>query len=202
MDIILKQRLVGAIVLISLGVIFIPMLLSGKGELSSPILKSNIPPTPKYDIKKPDVVMMRTVTVPVMVAGEQGESGNDSDEQTGDDTQAEPVTSETETPSLPVTQGASPDKDPVKIQAPVHETPKQTIRAATIPAKTAPTKSDPIKTDATKTDATKTVTQKIQPASVPVTRPVLNPVTGVNQAKPQTTQTKTVPTAADRKSVV
>jgi DedD protein len=54
-DILLKQRLVGAIVLISLGVIFIPMLLSGKGDLSSSKLQSNIPPEPAYDIRQPQV---------------------------------------------------------------------------------------------------------------------------------------------------
>lgn len=57
MDIILKQRLVGAIVLISLGVIFIPMLLSGKGELSSAKLESNIPPEPQYEIRQPLVLV-------------------------------------------------------------------------------------------------------------------------------------------------
>lgn len=55
MDILLKQRMVGAIVLISLGVIFIPMLLSGKGDSLGDSAKSNIPPLPKYEIKKADI---------------------------------------------------------------------------------------------------------------------------------------------------
>ena len=54
MDILLKQRMVGAIVLISLGVIFIPMFLSGKGGVGDDA-KSNIPPVPKYEIKRPPV---------------------------------------------------------------------------------------------------------------------------------------------------
>lgn len=40
----LKQRLVGAVVLVILAVIVIPMLLSGEGH--SPLTKSNIPPPP------------------------------------------------------------------------------------------------------------------------------------------------------------
>ncbi len=40
----LKQRLVGAIVLVSLAVIFIPMLLGGRGGYDSLITKTNIPP--------------------------------------------------------------------------------------------------------------------------------------------------------------
>lgn len=43
----LKQRLVGAIVLVFLGVIVIPMLLGGEGP--APITQSNIPPPPKSE---------------------------------------------------------------------------------------------------------------------------------------------------------
>ena len=43
----LKQRLVGAIVLVLLGVIVIPMLLGGEGP--APITQSNIPPPPKSE---------------------------------------------------------------------------------------------------------------------------------------------------------
>ncbi len=48
MNIQLKQRLVGAVVLVALAVIFIPMLLPGKGDLSGSIKGSNIPPAPDY----------------------------------------------------------------------------------------------------------------------------------------------------------
>jgi len=54
-DILLKQRIVGAIVLISLAVIFIPMLLSGKSDLLSNQLSSNIPPKPSYEIRRPEI---------------------------------------------------------------------------------------------------------------------------------------------------
>ena len=39
----LKQRLVGAIVLVALGVIFIPMLLSGGRDMEMPVFGSNVP---------------------------------------------------------------------------------------------------------------------------------------------------------------
>ena len=54
----LKQRLVGAAVLIALGVIFIPMLLTGEGDFMSGEMESNVPPKPMYEIKAPKVVPM------------------------------------------------------------------------------------------------------------------------------------------------
>lgn len=48
MNIQLKQRLVGAVVLVALAVIFIPMLLPGEGDLTGGIAGSNIPPEPDY----------------------------------------------------------------------------------------------------------------------------------------------------------
>ena len=54
MDILLKQRLVGAIVLISLAVIFLPMLFTGQGEQEKKF-ESSIPAEPVYEIKSPQV---------------------------------------------------------------------------------------------------------------------------------------------------
>lgn len=54
MNILLKQRLIGAIVLISLAVIFLPMLFSGKGEQEQKF-ESSIPSEPAYEIKSPQV---------------------------------------------------------------------------------------------------------------------------------------------------
>lgn len=48
MNIDVKQRVVGAIVLVSLAVIFLPLLLPGKGDFSVSVDESNIPPTPDY----------------------------------------------------------------------------------------------------------------------------------------------------------
>lgn len=43
----IKQRIIGAIVLVSLGIIFIPMILSGGREQTMPIFGSPIPPKPE-----------------------------------------------------------------------------------------------------------------------------------------------------------
>jgi DedD protein len=48
-DILLKQRLVGAIVLVSLGIIFIPMILSGGDQAGDRLTVSNIPQKPDKD---------------------------------------------------------------------------------------------------------------------------------------------------------
>lgn len=64
MTAILKQRLVGAIVLISLGIIFIPMLLTGTGGLTTGDLPTNIPPKPLYEIQAPAVLPMEQKNLP------------------------------------------------------------------------------------------------------------------------------------------
>ena len=72
----LKQRLIGAIVLISLGVIFIPMLLTGKGNILNGELESNVPAKPMYEIQAPDVLPLekREILEPVLESiKDQGE---------------------------------------------------------------------------------------------------------------------------------
>lgn len=54
-DIALKQRLVGAVVLISLAVIFLPMVFTGKGNMEEEPFKTNIPPEPIYEINAPSL---------------------------------------------------------------------------------------------------------------------------------------------------
>ena len=46
----LKQRLVGAVVLIALAVIFLPMLLDGSGRSGHVSMEMEIPPEPAYDV--------------------------------------------------------------------------------------------------------------------------------------------------------
>lgn len=52
MEITVKQRLAGAIVLIALGVIFIPMLLDGAGMMEKDRLEMRLPPKPRYDFPR------------------------------------------------------------------------------------------------------------------------------------------------------
>ena len=60
----LKQRIVGAIVLIGLGVIFIPMILNQSDE-TSPITGSNIPPKPVELARMPEQTAPAQPDVPV-----------------------------------------------------------------------------------------------------------------------------------------
>lgn len=53
----LKQRLIGAVVLVSLGVIFIPMLLKGPDSLDAPIFTSNIPDQPEQ--RKTEIIPLK-----------------------------------------------------------------------------------------------------------------------------------------------
>lgn len=59
----IKQRIIGAIVLVSLGVIFIPMILSGRGEQNLPLFGSPIPPKPD-NIKNIKVLEFENVPRP------------------------------------------------------------------------------------------------------------------------------------------
>ena len=52
----MKQRLIGAAVLIALGVIFIPMLLTGDGKFLSGEMETNVPPKPMYELEAPQVL--------------------------------------------------------------------------------------------------------------------------------------------------
>ena len=82
MNIQLKQRLVGAIVLVALAVIFVPMLLPGKGDLSGSIEGSNIPPEPDYRFPpvKPAPSAPAMAPAPVAPLGEKTQAdSNDGD---------------------------------------------------------------------------------------------------------------------------
>ncbi len=59
----LKQRLIGAAVLIALGVIFIPMLLTGDGNFLSDDMESNVPPKPMYELEVPKVIPLDNRTM-------------------------------------------------------------------------------------------------------------------------------------------
>ena len=67
----LKQRLVGAVVLVALAVIFIPMLLSGGRDMEMPVFGSNVPSRPAA-IKNIEVVDINapvdTPSIPVVPA--------------------------------------------------------------------------------------------------------------------------------------
>jgi len=60
----LKQRLVGAVVLVSLAVIFIPMLLDGGKRSSMPMFGSNIPDKPDYQFEPLDIPLQPVPAIP------------------------------------------------------------------------------------------------------------------------------------------
>lgn len=68
MNSLLKQRIIGAVVLVSLGIIFVPMLLTGKDDFTSDELKTNIPPMPMYEIKAPHVLLLPSEASSELVA--------------------------------------------------------------------------------------------------------------------------------------
>jgi DedD protein len=113
LDFTLKQRLAGAIVLISLGVIFIPMLLDGAGMREQQRLEVRMPPKPRYDFPR----HIEPVPLPEPVKPKP-------------DSAAKPDTSEktvasAEKPPKPVkeTTKASSAPEPVKEAKPVDKTP-------------------------------------------------------------------------------
>ena len=53
MDMSLKQRLIGAFVLIALAVIFVPMFLDGSGHKEQVAMDLNIPPEPEFKFEEP-----------------------------------------------------------------------------------------------------------------------------------------------------
>jgi DedD protein len=99
----LKQRLIGAAVLIALGVIFLPMLLTGEGNFLSGETESNVPPKPMYEIKAPNVIPLdkRRTVMPVVepISDElKGEPTSQfgSDSGIKSDSKSDPVGNETD----------------------------------------------------------------------------------------------------------
>lgn len=60
----MKQRLVGAVVLVSLAVIFIPMLLDGGDKSGMPAFGSNIPDKPDYKFEPLDIPLEPVTEIP------------------------------------------------------------------------------------------------------------------------------------------
>lgn len=84
-DINLKQRLVGAVVLVSLAVIFIPLILDGRDSAVNYITKSNIPPKPEREfvsrviplnpspVPEPEMLEPKAIAEPAKAAPEKVE---------------------------------------------------------------------------------------------------------------------------------
>lgn len=93
----LKQRLIGAVVLISLGVIFIPMLLKGPDSLDAPIFTSNIPQQPEQ--RKTEIIPIKPIpprpdNIPIMAIPVEVDSAIPQPESQPEDNKPAAVTME------------------------------------------------------------------------------------------------------------
>lgn len=173
----LKQRLIGAVVLIALGVIFIPMFLTGDGKFLSGDVDSNVPPKPMYELEAPKVLPLdkrsgqasepvaeaapkaaqNTAEAPDVKAAQSNESGNIN--KSGGESQPA-TTAKTATPSSePVTE-----KSPVKEAA--VET-KQAIKQNAVPETKTAKVTSPEKTEPTPKPVEKPATE------TPVKKPIV-----------------------------
>ncbi len=132
MNDILKQRLVGALILVALGVVFWPIIFVEPGE--RPEAEQNrIPPAPAVDaapIEPPDTAGLRApqearaqeeargaeLPWPVPVEDESVSAGQASSEQAGADKPAEPVAAVQEEPPAPAETPRTRTEAPEKLE--------------------------------------------------------------------------------------
>ncbi|WP_455202448.1 SPOR domain-containing protein [Kaarinaea lacus] len=153
MTAILKQRLVGAIVLISLGIIFIPMLLTGTDGLTTGEIPTNIPPKPLYEIQAPAVLPLEQKDLPEPVLEPIPEPAAASK-----DDQQKPqalVKPDSVKDKGDVAVIETPDTD--KKTATVTET-KPASKTTTVAASAKPEKTQPVEQETTSKPAAKTAT--------------------------------------------
>ncbi|MFO7594464.1 MAG: SPOR domain-containing protein [Pseudomonadota bacterium] len=120
----MKQRLVGAVILVSLAVIFIPMLLDGEQEGGIPMFGSNVPDNPDYRFEPLEIPLEPVKPIPeekprLIDKPEPSESQSATEEEAAKEpepTPARPVEDETpqETPAPAVVEAApQTDEAPV-----------------------------------------------------------------------------------------
>lgn len=148
----LKQRIVGAIVLISLAVIFIPMLLDGGSRTASSSLENPVPPRPQRQSEPLEIELQipSRDQMPERHIIEQAEPGDKPGPEPVKPMAAQPVTEETVTakPAKPVpveakpAEAATPGK-PVE-NKPVVSAPVETKPVESKPATPKPVESKPV----------------------------------------------------------
>lgn len=116
----LKQRLVGAAVLIALAVIFIPMLLDGSGKSTRVSMDMTLPPEPKYEIPP------RLPPLPKEIPDKQAPSGTASSSPQSAPTPEKPASA----PSAKAIKPAEPA--PAKPATQPEPTPKPASKTATM----------------------------------------------------------------------
>ncbi|MGD8742089.1 MAG: SPOR domain-containing protein [Granulosicoccaceae bacterium] len=116
-----KQRLVGAIVLVSLGVIFIPLFLTGGDPAVSPITETNIPEKPEREFVSRIIPLDRQAPEPAPVepASQSTESAQTSKSDEPEAAESAPVTAVADEP---VVETSKPTPKPSATKPVVHKT--------------------------------------------------------------------------------
>ena len=166
MTALLKQRLVGAIVLISLAIIFIPMLLTGKGELTTGEVPTNIPPKPLYEIQAPAVLPLEQKSSTELVVEPLPDTAVAKPDQ---DKSSAPAASAVAAEGL----GEPAPVDKPRIPAPEDEPkPESSIAAMTEPARVETKKTETVQAEPTQpvtqsATTTQPAAKKPQPTPAP-----------------------------------
>ena len=113
----IKQRLVGAVVLVSLAVIFIPMLLDGGDESEMPVFGSNIPEKPDVKFEPLDIPLEPVTPIPeekpLLVEKAEPEPVAPADKKLQEEPlvakAAEPATQKSPPPELLVRKAPAPE---------------------------------------------------------------------------------------------
>lgn len=117
----LKQRLVGAVVLVALAVIFLPMLLPGKGGSTMPLFGSNVPDAPDTHFEPIEIPLQIPPVTP------QTEIAVVDHPQPGD-------VASNETPQQPASAAPAPASVPVEAAPAPTSAPQPTQAARPLPA--------------------------------------------------------------------
>ncbi|MBI3775167.1 MAG: SPOR domain-containing protein [Gammaproteobacteria bacterium] len=129
-----RNRVVGALVLVSLAVIFIPMILTGQGSLDMSYRGPAIPPEPGY--KFPDKIIDKPVTAPVVTATprvtviEPGTADEKEAEAARSATLAEPEV------SIPAPEPEAVPETPEAVAAPARAAPAWAVQVGSFANKT------------------------------------------------------------------
>ena len=168
----LKQRLIGAAVLIALGVIFIPMLLTGDGKFLSEDMESNVPPKPMYELEAPKVIPLDKRTIqssePVIEPAVQADKMASAAKQ--------------EDPG----QGAdkAPDKEPEKTETVKPESASEPAVKESSASSESKTANAPASATAEKPKAVETPATVKSPEPTPTSKPVEKPASVEASKKP------------------
>lgn len=179
----LKQRLVGAVVLIALGVIFIPMLLTGEGNFLSGEMESNVPPKPMYELKAPKVTPLEIPAdkasaksgepvmepIPAQATNVDTNVGNKSDNAAAAEISANPDPNKADNreenpPQASVQDSKAKDNDVATKEAAVKETAVKEKQATTQSSESKTQVQEPV----VETKSTAKTVSKPKPAKKPI----------------------------------